>query len=298
MQSETHHEIPGVPQALKTAALYVVATPLGNLRDISLRALEVLRGVDAIACEDTRHSARLMQHYGIHTRLFALHEHNEAEAAQKLMQLLQDGKTVALISDAGTPAISDPGARAVAAVRDAGYIVVPVPGPNAAVAAMCAAGILDPHFLFYGFLPVKPGARRNTLAALKSMPCALVFYEAPHRVVETVADLADVMEPQRTLVIARELTKLFETIVTLSLTEAPAWLAADDNRQRGEFVLIVSAMPPSSDVSPETLRVLNVLLQELPLKQAVKLAAEISGASKNTLYDLALAQKDPPTGQV
>ncbi len=291
-----HIEIPddqiqGEPQAIKTPALYVVATPLGNLADISLRALDILRRVDAIACEDTRHTARLMQRYGIQTRLFALHEHNEAEAAQKLIQLLSAGKAIALVSDAGTPAVSDPGARAVAGVREAGYEVVPVPGANAAIAALSAGGVLDPHFLFYGFLPVKPGARRNALATLKSMPCALVFYEAPHRVVETIADLAAVLEPDRRLVIARELTKLFESIVSLPLSEAPAWLAADENRQRGEFVLIVSTVPSTTDISPQAQRVLQLLLEELPLKQAVKLAAEISGESKNALYDLALATK-------
>lgn len=290
METETE-ELQGEPQTLKTSALYVVATPLGNLADISLRALDVLRRADAIACEDTRHTARLMQRYGIATRLFALHEHNEAEAAQKLIQLLREGKIIALVSDAGTPAVSDPGARAVAAVREAGYEVVPVPGANAAIAALSAAGVLDPHFLFYGFLPTKPVARRTALESLKAMPCALVFYEAPHRVVETIADLAAVLEPQRRLVIARELTKLFESIVSLPLGEAPAWLAADENRQRGEFVLIVSSVPVTTDISPQALRVLQLLLEELPLKQAVKLAAEISGESKNALYDLALASK-------
>jgi len=299
----TQIEIPGdqmqgEPQAIKTSALYVVATPLGNLADISLRALDVLRRVDAIACEDTRHTARLMQRYGIQTRLFALHEHNEAAAAQKLIQLLSAGKAIALVSDAGTPAVSDPGARAVALVREAGYDVVPIPGANAAIAALSAGGVLDAHFLFYGFLPTKPVARRKAIESLKTTLAALVFYEAPHRVVETVADLAEVLEPQRTLVIARELTKLFETIVTLPLSDAPAWLAADDNRQRGEFVLIVSATPPSSDVPPETLRMLNLLMQELPLKQAVKLAAEISGESRNVLYDIALEQKDQIGGRV
>lgn len=278
----------GETPAIKTAALYVVATPLGNLDDITLRALDVLKGVDAIACEDTRHSGRLMQHLGIPARRIALHEHNEAEAAQKLIRLLREGKAVALVSDAGTPAVSDPGARAVAAVREAGFAVIPVPGPNAAIAALSASGLTDPHFLFYGFLPVKEAARRKAIAGLKSLPCALVFYEAPHRIEEAVADLAAELEPQRTLVIARELTKLFESIVSLPLAEAPAWLAADENRRRGEFVLAVSAPPPAEGLPAEAERVLDLLLGELPLKQAVKLAAEISGASKNALYDLAL----------
>jgi 16S rRNA (cytidine1402-2'-O)-methyltransferase len=276
---------------LRTAALYVVATPLGNLGDISARALEVLRGAAAIACEDTRHTRRLLDHFGIRTETFSLHEHNEAAASERLRRLLREGRAVALVSDAGTPAVSDPGARAVAAVRAAGFDAIPVPGPNAAVAALSASGLADPHFLFYGFLPTKEAARRKALAELKPLPCALVFYEAPHRIEEAVADLAAVLEPGRTLVVARELTKLFESIVSLPLAEAPAWLATDADRRRGEFVLVVSAPPPAEGVSAEAARVLELLLAELPLKQAVKLAAEISGASKNALYDLALEKK-------
>lgn len=281
----------GTDGSLKTAALYVVATPLGNLGDIGARALEVLRGADAIACEDTRHTRRLLEHFGIRAETFSLHEHNEAAAAEKLIRLLREGRSVALVSDAGTPAVSDPGARAVAAVRAAGFAVIPVPGPNAAVAALSASGLTDPHFLFYGFLPAKETARRKALAGLKPLPCALVFYEAPHRIAETVADLAAVLEPQRTIVIARELTKLFESIVSLPLAEAPAWLAADEDRRRGEFVLAVSAPPPAEGVPPGAERALDLLLAELPLRQAVKLAAEISGASKNDLYELALEKR-------
>lgn len=278
----------------KTPALYVVATPLGNLADITLRAIDHLRTVDAIACEDTRHTRRLLDHYEIRAPLFALHEHNEAAAARKLIGLLEEGKSVALVADAGTPGISDPGARAVAAVRGAGYPVVPLPGANAAIAALSAAGLADPHFLFVGFLPAKPMARRQQIETLGAIPAALVFYEAPHRIVETVADLAELLEPQRTLVVARELTKLFEQIASMPLAEAPAWLAADPNRQRGEFVLLVSAAPPApADALPaEALRVLKLLLAELPLKQAVKLAAEICRMPKNALYDQALAWKD------
>jgi len=276
---------------LKTAALYVVATPLGNLGDIGARALEVLRGADAVACEDTRHTRRLLDHFGIRAETFSLHEHNEAAAAERLIRLLREGRSVALVSDAGTPAVSDPGARAVAAVRAAGFAVIPVPGPNAAVAALSASGLTDPHFLFYGFLPAKQAARRTALAALKGLPCALVFHEAPHRIEETVADLAAVLEPGRTLVIARELTKLFESIVSLPLEDATAWLAADEDRRRGEFVLAVSSPPPDEGVPAGAERVLDALLAELPLKQAVKLAAEISGASKNALYERALEKK-------
>ena len=276
---------------LKTSALYVVATPMGNLGDISARALEVLRGADAVACEDTRHTRRLLDHFGIRAETFSLHEHNEAAAADMLVRLLREGRTLALVSDAGTPAVSDPGARAVAAVRAAGFDVIPVPGPNAAIAALSASGLTDPHFLFYGFLPAKEMARRKAIAELKPLPCALVFHEAPHRIEENVADLAEVLESQRNLVIARELTKLYESIASLPLAEAPAWLAADADRRRGEFVLAVSAPPPAEGVPAEAARVLEVLLAELPLKQAVKLAAEIGGASKNALYDLALEKK-------
>ena len=282
----------GTEAVVKTAALYVVATPLGNLGDISSRALAVLRGADAVACEDTRHTRKLLDHFGIRAETFALHEHNEAAAAARLLGLLREGRTVALVSDAGTPAVSDPGARAVAAVREAGFEVFPVPGPNAAIAALSASGLTDPHFLFYGFLPTKQAARRKAIAALKGLPCALVFYEAPHRIEETVADLAAELQPQRSLVIARELTKLFESIVRLPLAEAPAWLAADENRRRGEFVLAVAAPPPLEGIAVEAGRVLDLLLAELPLKQAVKLAAEITGMPRNALYDVALARRD------
>jgi 16S rRNA (cytidine1402-2'-O)-methyltransferase len=274
-----------------TMALQVVATPLGNLDDISLRALEALRHADVIACEDTRHTRQLCERHGIRATLLALHEHNENQAAEKLIALLGEGKRVALVSDAGTPGISDPGARAVAAVRAAGYRVTPLPGPSAAVTALSAAGLADARFLFAGFLPTKAAARRGEIEKLAAVPAALVFYEAPHRIEETVADLAAVLEPQRTLVVARELTKLFEQIAAMPLAEGPVWLAADDNRRRGEFVLIVSGPPPRTGLDAETERVLATLLEELPVKQAAKLAATITGASKNDLYARALELK-------
>jgi 16S rRNA (cytidine1402-2'-O)-methyltransferase len=270
------------------AALYVVATPIGNLGDISQRALDTLRGVALIACEDTRHAHALLDHYGIHTQTMPLHEHNEAAAAARLVETLRAGRAVALISDAGTPAISDPGARACAAARAAGFRVVPLPGPNAAIAALSASGLSDTRFLFAGFLPPKSAARRREIEALKGIPAALVFHEAPHRIEETVADLAALLEPERTLVFARELTKLFEQIAAMPLHEASAWLAADENHRRGEFVLIVSAPPPATGLNAETERVLKTLLAELPVKQAAKLAAEITGAAKNALYERAL----------
>ena len=272
-----------------TGALYVVATPLGNLADITLRALEVLKSAGLIAAEDTRHSRHLLDAHGIATRMLAVHEHNEAGAAPRILERLAQGEKVALITDAGTPCISDPGARLVAAVQAAGFAVVPLPGPNAAIAALSASGLEAPHFLFHGFLPTKSAARRGTIESLRGTPAALVFYEAPHRIVETVADLADLLEPEREIVLAKELTKLFETIVRMPLAAAPAWLAADANRCRGEFVVIVSAPPPAEGLSPDAERVLKLLLAEgLSVKQAAKLAAAITGTAKNALYQRAL----------
>lgn len=278
-------------------ALYVVATPLGNLDDITLRALAVLRAADLIACEDTRHTRHLLGRHDIRAPLLALHEHNENAAAAKLVALLGEGKRVALVSDAGTPGISDPGARAVAAVRAAGFAVVPLPGPNAAIAALSASGLADAYFLFVGFLPTKTAARRAEIGRLAAVPAALVFYEAPHRIEETVADLAAVLEPQRTLVVARELTKLFEQIAAMPLAEGPAWFAADDNRRRGEFVLVVSGPPPRGALDAEVERILAALLGELPVKQAAKLAAAITGVAKNDLYQRALELKSQSAGE-
>ena len=275
---------------LEYTALYVVPTPLGNLGDLTLRAAEVLRSVAWVAAEDTRHSAPLLKHLGAAARTLPAHQHNEHEAAARIVEKLQVGESVALISDAGTPGISDPGARIVAAVRAAGCKVVPLPGACAAVTALSAAGLTDEHFLFYGFLPSKGGQRRQALESLRSQAAALVFYEAPHRVLETVEDMANVLG-ERTLVVARELTKLFETIESVPLAEAVAWLQADPNRQLGEFELIVSGAPASAD-DGEGERVLALLLDEgLPTKQAAKLAAQITGAAKNALYERALALK-------
>jgi 16S rRNA (cytidine1402-2'-O)-methyltransferase len=272
-------------------ALYVVGTPIGNLGDITLRALETLRGADLVACEDTRHARQLLDHHGIKAQTLALHQHNENEAAEKLVAQLGAGRRVALITDAGTPGVSDPGARAVAAVRAAGFRVIPIPGPNAAVTALSAAGLSDPRFLFVGFLPAKVGARRTAIAELAAVAATLVFYEAPHRVRETVADLVELLDGARTIVFARELTKLFEQVASMPLADAPAWLAADANRERGEFVLLVSAPPPREGMDAEAERVLAALLAELPVKQAAKLAAEITGQPKNALYARALELK-------
>ncbi len=272
----------------KSPTLYVVATPIGNLGDISLRALEVLRSVVLVACEDTRHARRLLDHYDIRAETMALHEHNEAGAAEKLLNVLQSGRSMALISDAGTPGISDPGSRACMAVRAAGFTVVPLPGANAAIAALSVAGLADARFLFVGFLPAKAAARQAELQSLKAIPAALVFYEAPHRIAATLQDLATVLEGDRTLVVARELTKLFEQIAAMPVTEGPSWLAADPNRERGEFVLIVSGPPRQIGLSAEADRVLALLLAEMPLKQAARLAASITQAPRNALYERAL----------
>lgn len=272
------------------AVLYVVPTPLGNLADLTRRAEEVLRTVAWVAAEDTRHSGPLLKQLGSSARTLPAHQHNEHEAAARIVERLKAGEAVALISDAGTPGISDPGARIVATVRAAGCRVVPLPGACAATTALSASGLLDAHFLFYGFLPSKGGQRRQAIEAVRDYPCALVFYEAPHRVLETVADLASVLG-ERTLVIGRELTKLFESIHSCPLTAAQDWLKADSNRQRGEFVLMVSGAPADTD-DGEGERVLKLLLDDgLPVKQAAKLAAAITGAAKNALYERALALK-------
>ena len=281
------------PQKLEPA-LYVVATPIGNLRDITLRALDVLTAADVLAAEDTRNTAHLLAHHGISAnKLIAVHQHNERGAAEKIVSLLQAGQSVAFVSDAGTPAISDPGALLVQAVREAGLRVVPVPGASAVMAALSAAGLNEPHFLFYGFLPNKSAARRTALQSLANYPFILVFYEAPHRIVECIADLCSVLGGERQVVLAREITKLFETIHCCALRDAEAWLLSDINQQRGEFVVMVSGALPETGLSSDTLGTLSKLLDELPLKQAVQLAARITGASRNELYERALQIKKP-----
>jgi 16S rRNA (cytidine1402-2'-O)-methyltransferase len=267
-----------------------VATPIGNLGDISRRALEVLGSVDAVAAEDTRVARKLLAHFGLARRMIAVHEHNENRAAKQVLALLAGGKSVALTCDAGTPAISDPGALLVGSARRAGFPVTPVPGPNAAVAALSASGVAARHFLFYGFLPERAGARRRALAALASFPHALVFYEAPHRIAESVADLGAVLGGGRRVVVARELTKRFETIHDGTLAGAQAWLAADALSRKGEFVLIIEGAAPPRESDPDSpRRALEILLEALPLKQAVGVAAKITGGKRNALYRMALA---------
>ena len=273
-------------------ALYIVATPIGNLGDITLRALDTLKSVDRVAAEDTRVSGQLLAHFDIRKPLVSIREHNERAAADKVIAWIVAGEAVAYVSDAGTPAVSDPGARLVAAVRAAGLTVVPIPGVSAVTTALSAAGIESGQWLFHGFLPPKSGARRAQLQSLAALPVALVFYEAPHRIEETLADMAAVLDASRPVTLARELTKRFESIVTLPLADAPAWLAADPNHMRGEFVVIVH--PPAAAaamVDAEAMRVLAVLQSELPPTLAAKLAAKITGRSKAELYKMSLALK-------
>ncbi len=283
---------------LEKSALYVVATPIGNLSDISLRALEVLAEVDAIAAEHVQNSAHLLAKHHITAKWIRLHQHNESAAAEKILSLLRAGERVALVTDAGTPGISDPGAILVQRVREGGCRVIPIPGANAAVCALSAAGISDPHFLFYGFLPTKSGLRKRALTGMKPYLFTLIFYEAPHRILESVTDMIEVFGENRKITIARELTKLFETIYCGTLAETLAWLQADSNQQKGEFVLLLSGaeMPEESGISEDARHTLSCLLAELPLKQSVKLAAEITGENKNALYQLALNLKSSEPG--
>ncbi len=275
-------------QVFPAGALYVVATPIGNLADISVRALKVLSLVDAVACEDTRNTGQLLTRYGLSRPLFAAHQHNEREAAQKIVERLQNGERIALVSDAGTPAVSDPGARIVDAVRSAGLPVIPLAGASAAIAALSASGLLSEQFHFVGFLPAKGNQRDTTLAALADSTATLVFYEAPHRIVDTVAALLRAFGAERRVVIARELSKLFEQIHRCPLADAPAWLADDMHRQRGEFVLLVEGAPAAADDMDEAKRLLAILLEACPVSQAAALAAKITGIKKNALYTLAL----------
>jgi len=276
------------------ATLYVVATPIGNFADLTLRAVHVLGLVDAVACEDTRVSGALLSRLGLHKPLVALHEHNERSAATAVIERLARGERIAYISDAGTPAVSDPGAALVAAVRAAGHACVPIPGASSVVTALSVAGDSQSRaFTFAGFPGAKAAERRAALQALAARRDeSIVLFEAPHRIAALVAAIADVM-PTRPLTISRELTKQFESVATMSAAEAPAWMAADANRERGEFVLVLHAQAtPQTEahgLDGAAERTLVTLLAELPLKQAVALAASLSGAPRNTLYQRALA---------
>lgn len=269
--------------------LYVVATPIGNLADASPRALDTLRQADLVACEDTRTTRTLLARHGIEAATLALHAHNERAAGAKLLAALQAGKNVALVADAGTPGVSDPGALLVEAAHRAGIRVLAVPGANAAVAAYSASGFAAERFLFVGFLPAKAGARRKALETLE-LPWPVILYEAPHRVLETVQDLAARFGGARELVIARELTKKFEEIARMPLADCGAWLLAGPHRQQGEFVLVLGPGAAAAPDAAEAERVLGVLLESLPASEAAKLAARITGAPRKALYKLAFTR--------
>lgn len=290
--------IDGETNAKLEPALYVVATPIGNLADISERALDVLKRADVVAAEDTRNTQSLLMQYGVKARLIAVHDHNETHAADGVVKLITEGKSVALVTDAGTPAISDPGARVVAAVHAASLKVVPIPGASAVVAAVSASGEGEGGFLFHGFLPTKTGDRKRALAALYPLGYPIVLYESPHRIVESMTDIAAVFGASREVVICREITKKFETIKRVLLADAVAWLESDSNQQRGEFVLVLTKPNQDAAIEAKTAeaatleRTLRILLAELPVKQAVAMAVQLTSEKKNTVYELALKIRD------
>lgn len=276
------------------ASLYIVATPIGNLGDISQRAISTLQSVDLIAAEDTRHSAKLLQLLAIDTRCVAFHEHNERDKTRQLINKLLEGESIALISDAGTPLLSDPGYHLVRAAHEHAIPVVPIPGASALLAALVAAGLPTDRFVFEGFLPNKKVARTKYLENLKNETGTLVFYEAPHRVLGSLQDMAEVLGEEREAVLARELTKTYETIRRDKLADLVDWVAADSNQQRGEIVLVVAGARPQAHevLTPEVLRILTVLLAHMPVKQAASITAEITGEKKNRLYEAALKLGD------
>lgn len=278
----------------KKASLYLVATPIGNRDDIGLRAIEILKSVDCIAAEDTRHSQRLLQYHGINTPLISLHEHNEEQRTKQLLDRLLQGESLALISDAGTPLISDPGYRLVTAMHDANIPVVPIPGPCALVAAIAASGLPTDRFVFEGFLPSKQVARQKRLQALLEEERTLVFYESTHRILPCMEDMLTVFGEKRLATIARELTKTFETVHRAPLFALLEWMKSDANQQKGEFVVLIEGKKASDSGvdQKEQRRILSVLLEELSLKQAVGLATRLCGANRKSLYQLALEIKD------
>lgn len=269
--------------------LYIVATPIGNLDDITLRAIDTLKRVDLIAAEDTRHSGLLLQHLGIKARLYSLHDHNEQEKAHVLIEKLQAGISIALISDAGTPLINDPGYHLVKACRENGIKVVPIPGACAAIAALSVAGLPSDKFIYEGFLPAKSKARQDSLASLITEPRTMIFYESTHRLLETLKDMQTIFGANKQIVLAKELTKTWETIVSFPVNELIDWLNQDVSRQKGEFVLIVAGYTESNkDIDPKAINTLKLLQKELPLKKAAAITAEIYGLKKNQLYQIGL----------
>ncbi|MDG2953583.1 16S rRNA (cytidine(1402)-2'-O)-methyltransferase [Bisgaard Taxon 10/6] len=270
--------------------LYIVATPIGNLQDITRRALDVFAQVDLIAAEDTRHSGLLLSHYGIKKPFFALHDHNEQQKAALLVEKLQQGVHIALISDAGTPLISDPGFHVVRQCRQAGIRVVPLPGACAAITALCASGIASDRFCFEGFLPAKSKARRDKLQNLAEEPRTLIFYESTHRILETLEDVEFVFGGERYVVLAREITKTWETISGDTVSRLRQWLGEDPNRTKGEMVLIIEGKPKSENIEfdGQALKALQLISRELPLKKAAAIVAELYGYKKNALYQYGL----------
>ena len=269
--------------------LYIVATPIGNLDDITLRAIDTLKRVDLIAAEDTRHSGLLLQHLGIKARLYSLHDHNEQEKAHVLIEKLQSGLSIALVSDAGTPLINDPGYHLVKACRENDIKVVPIPGACAAIAALSVAGLPSDKFIYEGFLPAKSKARQDSLASLITEPRTMIFYESTHRILETLKDMQTIFGADKQIVLAKELTKTWETIVSFPVNELIDWLNQDASRQKGEFVLIVAGYTESNkDIDPKAINTLKLLQKELPLKKAAAITAEIYGLKKNQLYQIGL----------
>ncbi|MBX9446720.1 16S rRNA (cytidine(1402)-2'-O)-methyltransferase [Dickeya chrysanthemi] len=278
---------------ISASTLYIVPTPIGNLADITQRALTVLQQVDLIAAEDTRHTGLLLQHFAINARLFALHDHNEQQKAEQLLARLQQGMSIALVSDAGTPLINDPGYHLVRRCREAGVRVVPLPGPCAAITALSAAGLPSDRFCYEGFLPAKTKARKDTLRDLLEEPRTLIFYESTHRLLDSLQDMVEVWGPTRYVVLARELTKTWESLYGAPVAELLAWVQQDDNRRKGEMVLIVEGHQPDEEaLSAAALRTLHLLRAALPLKKAAALAAEIHGVKKNALYRYVLEQEN------
>jgi len=272
-------------------ALYLVATPIGNLGDISQRAIDVLKSVDLIAAEDTRHSKKLLQHLGINTPMQAYHEHNEQQFTQKLVDRMQAGQSIALISDAGTPLVSDPGFRLVASAHEHAIKVVPIPGACAAIAALSAAGLATDRFVFEGFLPAKKQSRINVLQSLAAENRTLVIYESCHRIEACLRDMCEVFGGERRLTFSRELTKSFETIRLMTLSECLQWVEQDSNQSKGEIVLVVEGAPVTTTADGDVMQTLAVLLAECPVKQAASLCAKLTGRNKNECYKLALELK-------
>ncbi|HHF4812485.1 TPA: 16S rRNA (cytidine(1402)-2'-O)-methyltransferase [Haemophilus influenzae] len=275
-----------------TGILYIVATPIGNLQDITQRALETFAQVDLIAAEDTRHSGLLLSHYGIKKPFFALHDHNEQEKAHILVGKLKQGSNIALISDAGTPLISDPGFHLVRQCREAGIRVVPLPGACAAITALCASGIASDRFCFEGFLPAKSKARKDKLENIAEEDRTLIFYESTHRILDTLEDMQAVLGEERYIVLAREMTKTWETITGNTIKNLREWLLEDPNRTKGEMALIVEGKPKSDnndEISPQAVKALELIAEELPLKKAAAIVAELYGYKKNALYQFGLA---------